>query len=178
MDFASDKADLLEIVDFIPRLVYTLVEEVSPEMRPQYRRAWLGHLPPEINVIVEPPPPGEPIRSRLLRLWQKIAKIPYQADELWNWLTDHGLTGEPLRMKHDSIEAASSGGWARKCLKMVISIVGSLSESVILEFLKPVKEFLEFLEQAIDHIAEPSPNLMTLFGSQGASESSKTATQS
>jgi hypothetical protein len=79
VDFASDKEDLLQIVDFFESLLKILVERV-PDRRAQFRRVFYSDIQP-----------------RLQRLRSSLQSIKTDNDENWKKLHEHGLDGESLR---------------------------------------------------------------------------------
>jgi hypothetical protein len=144
MDFASDKDDLLEIVDFFENLFKVLVEQV-PDRRAQFRRVLDSDILP-----------------RLEKLRTELNNINTDNHSNWKKLHDHGLNGEPLRLKYDDMEDAAHKGLLKKTFGLSNVVLDSLGE--LFGFLKAVKEFTGVLEQKFAGEPEPFPYITTLFG--------------
>jgi hypothetical protein len=144
MDFASDKRDLLQIVDFFESLFKVLVEQVL-DRRAQFRRV--------LNSDILP---------RLQRLRSSLQSIKTDNDENWKKLHEHGLDGESLRLKYDELEDAAHKGLLGKTLRLSNVVLGSLAD--VFDFLKAVREFKDVLEQKLSGEPEPFPYITTLFG--------------
>jgi hypothetical protein len=144
MDFASDKEDLLHIVSFFENLFKVLVERV-PDRRAQFRRV--------LNSDILP---------RLQRLRSDLQSIKTIKDQKWQQLREHGLEGEPLRLKFDEMEDAAHKGLLGKTFRLSKVVLGSLAE--VFGFLKAVKEYKEVLEQKLLGEPEPVQEITTLFG--------------
>jgi hypothetical protein len=144
MDFASDQEDLLQIVSFFESLFKVLVERV-PDRRAQFRRV--------LNSDILP---------RLQRLRSDLQSIKAVNDQKWQQLREHGLNGEPLRLKFDEMEDAAHKGLLGRTFRLSNVVLGSFAE--VFGFLKPVKEYKEVLEQKLLAESEPVQEITTLFG--------------
>ena len=145
MDFASDKEDLLHIVSFFESLFKVLVERV-PDRRAQFRRV--------LNADILP---------RFQRLRSDLQSIKTAKDQKWQELREHGLDGEPLRLKFDEMEDAAHKGLLGKTFRLSNVVLGSFAE--VFGFLKPVKEYKDVLEQKLSGEPEPAPYITTIFPS-------------
>lgn len=145
MNFASDKEDLLQIVDFFESLFKVLVERV-PDRRAQFRRV--------LNSDVLP---------RLQQLRGSLQNIGKESDDNWKQLHEHALDGESLRLKYDELEDAAHKGLLKKTLGLSNVVIESFAD--IFGFLKAVKEFKGLLEQKFESEPEPFPYITTIFGS-------------
>lgn len=144
MNFASDKADLLQMVDFFESLFKVLVEQV-PDRRAQFRRVLDSDVLP-----------------RLHKLRGSLQNIANESDDNWKQLHEHGLDGESLRLKYDELEDSAHKGLLKKTFGLSNVVIESLTD--IFGFLKAVKEFKGLLEQKLVSEPEPFPYLTTLFG--------------
>jgi hypothetical protein len=144
MDFESDKQDLLQIVSFFESLFKVLVERV-PDRRAQFRRVLHADIVP-----------------RLEKLRKNLKSIKGVNDQNWKQLHEHGLDGEPLRLKFDEMEDAVHKGLLGKTFRLTNVVLGSFAEVFV--FLRPVKEYKEVLEQKLVGELEPVQEITTLFG--------------
>jgi hypothetical protein len=142
MDAQSQKDDLLDLLDFIDKLLAFLVGLVPPAHARQYRRVW-----------------NTQVRPALLDVKGRVEQItPAEATKLG----EVGWDPESARMKTDTIAATANAGSLETTLHLVNSAMGSLK--IVFLGLEAPKEFKEFLEVWAKGRPEPESHIQTLFG--------------
>jgi hypothetical protein len=144
MNRDAEKTDLLDVFEFIKKLLEKLVETVPGPHSRQFRRVWKDEIKPKLEDVEK-----------------KVKDLSDDAAE-WKTLQEVGWTGEQARLKSDVMATVAGQGLLGKVLKLVNSALGSLK--VVFIALDPVKEFKDFLEIFLPSGPEPVEYIQTLFG--------------
>jgi hypothetical protein len=127
MAFVDDRATLVQILNFVEKLLDELVPLIpATEDQEQFVIAWNSEVRPAL---------GE-LRTRILT-------VASPTDPRWLEIQQRGLSGEQLKLKRARLAAASKKGIRKKILDIINTILGSIPGA------DPIKEFKEFTEEAL-----------------------------
>ncbi|MGA7630364.1 MAG: hypothetical protein WCB11_06335 [Terriglobales bacterium] len=125
----QDKGILISIVDDIGPQLKLIVFEKKHIFRSEYQKYFPG--------------PWRDVEERLSRARTALEKDDFN----WDYVEGAGLVRDSLRFKRDMLTQAIKQGVVSRLLKIVNSVLGSLSH--VFPFLEAVKEYKEHAEAAI-----------------------------
>jgi hypothetical protein len=125
----QDRRILISIVDDIGRQLEIIVFQEKSIFRAEYKQHFPG--------------PWRDVHERLSRARTALEKDDFN----WEYVEGAGLVRDSLQFKRDMLNQAIKQGVVSRTLKIINSILGSLSK--VFPFLEAVKEYKEHVEAAI-----------------------------
>lgn len=125
----QDRRILISIVDDIGGQLEIIVFQKRGIFRDEYQQYFPG--------------PWRDVHARLARARTALEKDDFN----WEYVEGAGLVRDSLRFKRDMFTQAIKQGVVSRTLKMINSLLGSLSK--VFPFLEAVKEYKEHVEAAI-----------------------------
>ena len=127
MPFQGDRATLIQILQFVEKLLTELIVRIPPpEDQAQFQIAWSQEVQPKLRELIE-----------------RIQSISGPNDRRWAGIQRHGLDGEQLKLKRARLAAASRKGIRKKILDIINTILSSIPGADL------IKEFKELTEEAL-----------------------------
>lgn len=133
MSFVDDRKTIIEILQFIERLLEELIPQLQ-EDRQLFQNAWLNGVQPKLRQLIA-----------------DINNIPSENDAQWEEFKRRGLEGDELKLKRARLAAASKKGLRKKILDIINSILGSIPGA------DPIKEFKELTEEGLEDTPDIPP---------------------
>ena len=133
MSFADDRKTIVEILQFIERLLEELIPQLQ-EDRQLFQSAWFNEVQPILRQLIA-----------------DINNIFDESDARWEEFKRRGLEGDQLKLKRARLAAASKKGLRKKILDIINSILGSIPGA------DPIKEFKELTEEGLEDIPDVPP---------------------